>query len=106
MDGHFSDLLHTFKNGQKSYSLAAYFQQHFNTSTSRTDLHKYMPFKVVKNLNPIGGMKTFIKPNCNLCIKERLTILKKLREKRVTIMNNNWRFMGTACTKRLSIDFA
>ena len=48
-----------------------------------------MEFKVVKHLNPIGAMKTFTKTNCNLCMEERLTILKKLREKNVTVMNNN-----------------
>ena len=77
MNGHFSDLLRLLKNGQKSDSFAAHFEQHFNTTTSRTDLRKYMTFKVVKQLNTIGAMKTFAKPNCNLCMEERLTILKK-----------------------------
>ena len=63
MDGHFSDLLRLFKNGQKSDSFAAHFEQHFNNTTSRTDLHKYMTFKGVKQLNLIGAMKTFTKPN-------------------------------------------
>ena len=89
MDGHFSDLLRLLKNRQKSDSFAAHFEQHFNTTTSHTDLRKYMTFIVVKQLNPIGAMKTFAKPNCNLCMEESLTILKKLRDKRVTIMNKN-----------------
>ena len=89
MDGHFSDLLRPLKNRQKSDSFAAHFEQHFNTTTSRTDLRKYMKFKVIKQLNPIGAIKTSTKPNCNICMQERLTILKKLRDKRVTIMNNN-----------------
>ena len=50
-----------------------------------------MTFKVVKQLNLIGAMKTFTKPNCNLCMEERLTILKNLRDKRVTIMNKKLR---------------
>ena len=40
MDGHFSDLLRLLKNGQKSDSFADHFKQHFNTTTSRTDLLK------------------------------------------------------------------
>ena len=96
MDGHFSDLLRLLKNGQKSDSFAAHFEQHFNTTTSRTDLRKYMTFKVIKQLSPIGVMKTFTKPNCNLCMEELLTILKKLRDKRVTIMNENSEIYG-AC---------
>ena len=96
MDGHFSGLLRLLNNGHKSDSFAVQFEQHFNTTTSRKDLRKYMMFKVVKQLNHIGAMKTFTKPNCNLCMEERLTILKKLRDKRVTIMNKNSEIYG-AC---------
>ena len=96
IDSHFSDLLRLFTNGQNSDSLAAYFEQNFNTTTSRTYLRKYMTFKVVKQLSPIGAMKTFTKPNCNLCMEERLPTLTRLRDKRVTIMNKNSEIYG-AC---------
>ena len=96
MDGHFSNLLRLLKNGQKPDSFAAHFEQHFNTTTSRTYLRKYMTFKVVKQLNPIGAMKKFTKPNYNICMEEGLTIFKKLRDKRVTIMNKNSKIYG-AC---------
>ena len=39
-DSHFSDLLRLFKNGQKSDSFAAQFEQHFKATMSRTDLRK------------------------------------------------------------------
>ena len=87
MDGHFSSLKRLLNNGQKYDSFDAHFVQHFNTTTSRTDIRKCMTFKVVKQLNPIGTMQTFAKPNCNLCMQERLTILKELRGKHVTVMN-------------------
>ena len=96
MDGHFSDLQRLLKNGQKSYSFAAHSVKHFNTTTARIDLRKYMTFKVVKLLNPIGAMKKSTKPNCNLCTQELLTVLKKLREKHVTVMNKNSEIYG-AC---------
>ena len=70
MDGHFSDLLRLLKNGQKSDSFAAHFEQHFNTTTSPTDLRKYMTFKLVTQLSLIGAMQTFTKPNCNICMEE------------------------------------
>ena len=76
MDGHLSDIQRLLKNRQKSDSFAAHFVQHFNNTKSRTDLRKCMTFKVLKQLNLIGAMKTFTKPNCNLCMQERLTILK------------------------------
>ena len=75
MDGHFSDLQRLLKNRQKLDSFAAHSEQHFNTSMSRTDIRKYMTFKVVKQLKPIGAMKTFTKPNCTLCMEELLRIL-------------------------------
>ena len=89
MGGHFSYLQGQIKNGQKSDSFAAHFVQHFNNTTSRMDLRRCMTFKVIKQLNPIGAIKKITKPNCNLCIQEHLTILKKLREKRVPVMNKN-----------------
>ena len=106
MDGHLSDILRLLKNGKKSDSFAAHLKQPFNTTTSITDLHKYMTFKVVKQLNTIGTMKTFTKPNCNVCIQERLTILKKIRDKRVTVMNKKLEIYGACWHKRLSIYFA
>ena len=39
-------------------------------------------------------MKKFTEPNYNLFMEERLTILKNLREKRVTTMNNNLETYG------------
>ena len=52
-----TDLLRLLKNGQKSDSFAAHFEQQFNTTSSHTYLRKYMMFKVVKQLNPIGAIK-------------------------------------------------
>ena len=45
-----------------------------------------MTFKAVKQLNMIGAMKSSTKLNCNVCMEERLTILKNLCDKRVTLM--------------------
>ena len=76
IDGHFSVLLHILKNRQKPVSFLAYFEQHFNATTLHTDLGKHMTFKVVNQLKPIVAIKPFMKSNCNLCMEERLTILK------------------------------
>ena len=106
MDGHFSDIQRLHKNGQKPDSFAAHLLHHFNNTTSRTDLRKCMTIKVIKQLNLIGTMKTFTKPNCNLFMQESLTILKKLHDKRVIVMNKNSEIQGPAGTERLSINFA
>ena len=84
---------------EKPDSFASHFKHHFNTTTSRTDLRKYTKFKVVKQINPIGVIKTFTKPNGNICMQERLTILRRIREKRVTVINRNSEING-ACQNK------
>ena len=63
INGHFSDLLRLIKNGQILDSFSAYLEQHFNSTKSHTDLRKCMTFKVLKQIKPIGAMKTLTKPN-------------------------------------------
>ena len=79
---------------KKTDSFAAHTRQHFDVTTSHTDLHKYMAFKLVKQVNPIGAMQIFTKPNCNLCTEERLTALKEPRDKHVMFMNKNLEMYG------------
>ena len=64
-----------------------------------------MTFKLVKQLNLIGAMKTFTKPNCNIFIAERLKTLKKLRDKCVTIMNKNSEMYGACWHKTTFYQF-
>ena len=47
-----------------------------------------MALNLVNQLNTIESMKQFSKPNYNLCMEERLTVLKNLRNKCVTLMNH------------------
>ena len=58
------------------------------------DIHKCIKLKVVKHFNPIVEMKSFTKPNYNLCMVERLNILKKLCDKHVTLMNRSLEIYG------------
>ena len=44
MDGHLSDIQRLLKNGQKSDLFASHFVQHFNNTTSRTDMRKCITF--------------------------------------------------------------
>ena len=86
--------------------MASHVKQHFNATTSRIDLRKYMTFKAVYFLKQIGSMKTFTKPNYNLCTERRLKSLKRYVTNATQLGTIIWRFMGTAGTKRLSIDFS
>ena len=105
MDSHFSDIISLVKNRQKSYSFAAHFEHHFDATASRTDLCKYMTFKVVKQIKPIGPMKTFRKPYRNLCMEEHLLILKKYVTNALRLLTRYMIYTGTAVTKQLYIDF-
>ena len=62
MDINFFNILRLLKNGKKSDSFADNFGQHFNCTTSRIDLRKFITFKVVNQINMIGSMKTFKNP--------------------------------------------
>ena len=75
-DGNLFCLLCPIKNGKKSDSFATNFKHHFKYTISRTDLRKLMVLKLVKNIKLIGPIKISTKHNCNLCMEERLTILK------------------------------
>ena len=90
MEGHFFDVQRLLKNGQKGDSFSDHFEQHFKSTMPQTDLRRCMSFRLVKKLIPIGEMKSFMKPNFNLCIEEHLTILKKICDKLVTFMNINF----------------
>ena len=41
-------------------------------------------------------MKTFTKPNCNICMEEHLTVLKKIGVKHFTVMNKNLLIYGAS----------
>ena len=69
-------------NWHKSDSFSAHYGQHFKSTMSLTDLHKYMAFKLFIQINPIGSMRSFMKPYCNLCMEELLSIIKKLYDKK------------------------
>ena len=92
--GNSSNLLLLLNNGQKPHKCASHSKHHFKYTISSTDPNKFMTFKLVNQLNLIGAMKTFTKHNYNLCTEERLTILKNLLEKRVTVMNKNSEIYG------------
>ena len=47
------------------YDFATHYQQHFNSTTTHTDLFKCITFKVVKFINTVGYVKTFTKPILN-----------------------------------------
>ena len=58
-----------------------------------------MTFKVLKQLNPIFSIKTFMKNKCDLYMEEHLKILKMLRNKFVTVVNKDLKINGALRNK-------
>ena len=64
MDGHFSDVQHILKYGQKLDLYDVNYEQQFKPTTLLTDIWDCIPFKVVKHINPIRAIKSFTRSNC------------------------------------------
>ena len=80
MNGYFSNIIRLLKDGKKSDLFSAHFGRQFKSTMSCTDLLKCMEFKVVNQINPIGAMKSFMKPNCNPWMEEHLMLLENIRD--------------------------
>ena len=50
-------------------------EQGLKYTTPRTDLYRCMKFKVVKQINHIGVVEFFTKPNCNIFLEECFKIV-------------------------------
>ena len=49
---------------EKSDFFTAHYEQHFKSTKSRNDINTRMVFQVVKQINHIVVMRSFMKPNC------------------------------------------
>ena len=63
MYGYLSYVQKILNTSQKLDSFASHYEQHLNSTPSSTDLHTCMTFSAVKQLKPIGTIKSFMKPN-------------------------------------------
>ena len=99
LDGNFSDVQHILKNRQKSDSLAAQYKQYVKQNMSHNYLRNCMYLELLKELNLIGEMKSYTKTNFNICVEERLTFLKNICDKNVTLKKRE--YTGPSSTKQL-----
>ena len=80
-----------------------------NIRNFRTSIYPFVYLyilQVLKQINPIALLKLFMKPDCNLCMYERLKIPKNLFDKCVTLLwTIVWGYTGHVGTKLLSVDF-
>ena len=58
-----------------------------------------MVLKIVKDLNPIGAMDLFTKPECYLCMDKHLMIIKYLHNRKFTLINKYLQIYGACWNK-------
>jgi hypothetical protein len=90
MGQHLNDVEKLVTKGTKSDSFASHFAQHCKKEVKPTsdELRKMMKVKIVWQGNVISCMKSFGKLNCSLCMRERIEILRTIRQEEWKIMNN------------------
>ena len=87
MLGHFNDVKKLMNDGISSDSFAKHFGTHFCSSPSNDEFRRLFEFGIIWQGNPISLTKTFSKRNCQLCLKEKVTIVSQSRKKE-TILNS------------------
>jgi hypothetical protein len=98
MQQHFNDVKKLHKDGEKSDSYAKHFASQFsdiNTLTPELQRNN-ITCKILWQGNPINVVKTFGTPNCALCNRERLEILKHSRKDPESLINSCNKIYG-AC---------
>ena len=98
---HMDDVRYQVKKGKLSDSFAAHFSQHFKekSKVKRREVRQLLNVEVLWKGNPICCTKTFGKNSCQLCMKERLSILNNLKNNPKETINSNSEIFG-ACRHR------
>jgi hypothetical protein len=90
MGQHLNDIKKLITKGIKSDSFASHFANHCKRETKPTndELRRMMKVKIIWQGNAISCMKSFGKLNCSLCMRERIEILRTIRQEEWKIINN------------------
>jgi hypothetical protein len=90
MGQHLNDVKKLITKGIKSDSFASHFANHCKKETKPTsdELRRMMKVKIIWQGNAISCMKSFGKLNCSLCMRERIEILRTIRQEEWKIINN------------------
>ena len=81
MEEHFQDVAQKVVKNKNSESFAAHFAENFMQKPSPQQCRKIMSFDIISTVNPIDSMKTWGKPSCTLCMKERIEIMDNSRRR-------------------------
>ena len=97
MSQHFQDVRKLVRLDQSSDSFADHFAQHFEPGRDDVTAGKVREIcqsRVLWQGNAISCMKSFGTRECKLCMKERLTILKSMKENQFGTINSNRELYG------------
>ena len=87
MEQHFQYIAQKVQQDKHYDTFAAHFATHFDQKPTPQQCRKTMKFEVLAKVNPIGSMKTWGKPSCTLCMKERLEIVSRSRRRYGNLIN-------------------
>jgi hypothetical protein len=98
MQQHTADTKKLFTSEKKSDSFAEHFAAQIPKDTKTPDISKHINFKVeiLWKGNPLSCVKTFGTRGCRLCEKERLEILRLVKQQPTKAINKNSEIYG-AC---------
>ena len=100
MEAHLGKVCNLANKNQHSDSFARHFasicQASDGNKLTRKDVRKYMTVEIMWEGNPITVMKTFGKPSCSLCMREKINILQSIRRNPKLTINTRSELYG-AC---------
>ena len=90
MSGHFNDVQRLCSKGIRSDSYARHFATHFKKDSKPKpyQLREMQTFEILWQGNPISISKTFGTRGCQLCIREKIAIIKTGRDHPEKLINS------------------
>ena len=98
---HFNETVNAANKGLSSDTFAKHFAKQATNEGKTTVKHirDNTSFEILWQGNPLSSSKSFGKLNCNLCMKERLEILKAMKQQPKRLINSSNELYG-ACRHR------
>ena len=98
MNQHFSETARLVNDGVKSDSFVNHFASHFSGNdkdVTRQTIRKMVKMDIIWQGDAISCMKSFGHLSCQLCMAERLAILKKAKEEPDKLINSRLEIYGS-----------
>ena len=95
MRQHFGETQRLITKGEFSDSFAKHFANHFSEKPTPQQIREKIKLELIWQGNPLSAVKTFRQHNCVLCMRERIEIVKMLKEQPGKLINSCAEIYGT-----------